>query len=95
MEGHMVRLISVIAVLAAFGGAASLVLGRVGEVSGTIKNDVGISVSSRDATVAVAAHPPGASRAMHASAATMALTAGDSRLDNYRLERESCCFGND
>jgi hypothetical protein len=96
MEVHMVRLISVIAVLAAFGGAASLVLGRVGEdLNGTTKNNVEVSVSSRDATVTVTAHPPRASRTMHASEATMALTAGDSRLDNYRLERESCCIGND
>ena len=92
----MMRPILVIAVVAALGGAASLVLGHLGEdVSGTIKNDVGASVSSRDATVAVAAHLPGASRTMHASEATMALTAGDSRLDNYRLERESCCIGSD
>ena len=90
------RPILVIAVVAALGGVASLVLGRVGEdVSGTVKNDVGGSVSSRVATVAVAAHPPGASRTTHASEATTAPTAGDSRLDNYRLERESCCIGND
>lgn len=91
----MMRTTLVIAVVAALGGAASLVLGHLGEdVSGTIKNDVGASVSSRGATVAVAAHLPGASRTMHASEATMALAAGDSRLDNYRLERESCCIGN-
>lgn len=73
-----------------------LVLGYLGEdVRGTIKNDAGASMSSRGATVAVAAHLPGASPTMHAPEATMALAAGDSRLDNYRLERDSCCIGND
>jgi hypothetical protein len=95
MGGHMKRSTWVVAVVAVLGGTALLVLGHLGEdVSGTIKNDVGASVSSRGATVAVAAQLPGASRTMHASEATTAPAAGDSRLDNYRLERESCCIGN-
>lgn len=86
----------VIAVVAALGGAASLVLGHLEEnVSGTIKNDAVASVSSRGATVAAAAYAPAAFRTMHTSEPTMALEDGDSRLDNYRLERDSCCAGND
>lgn len=96
MEGHMKRSTLVVAVVALLAGAAFLVLGHLGEdVSGTIKNHVVASVSSRGATVAEAAQLPGTSRTTHASEATTALTAGDSRLDNYRLERDSCCIGND
>lgn len=86
----------VIAVVVTLGGAASLVLGHLEEnVSGTIENQVGASVSSRGATVAMAAQLRGASGMMQASEATTALAAGDSRLDNYRLERDSCCVGSD
>ena len=85
----------VIAVVAALGGAASMVLGHLEEnVSGTIKNDVGASVSSRGATVAVAAQLS-ASRTMQTSEPTIVLEESDSRVNNYRLERDSCCVGND
>ena len=96
MEGHMKRFSLVIAVVTLLGGAALLVLGHLGgDVSRTVKNDVGAPVSSRGAGVAVAAELPRTSRTMHATEATSALATTDSRLDNYRLERDSCCVGND
>jgi hypothetical protein len=92
----MKRFTLAIAVVAILGGVALLVLGHLGgDVSGTIKNDVGASVSSRGANVAEAAEIPRTSRTMHATEATTALATTDSRLDNYRLERDSCCIGND
>jgi hypothetical protein len=92
----MMRSILAVAVVAILGGAALLVLGHSGgDVSGTIKNDVGASVSSRGVTVAAAAQPSGTSGTVHATEATTALATSDSRLDNYRLERDSCCIGND
>ncbi len=92
----MVRITLVIAVVAALGGAASLVLGHLGkDERGSIKIDVGgASVSSRGATITVAAQLPGASRTVHRSEPTIALEETDSRVDNYRLERDSCCVGN-
>lgn len=86
----------VISVVAAIVGVAAVAMSVVGDgVSGRIMNDVGAAVSSRGATVAVAADLSGASGTMHVSEATPALVTGDSRLDNYRLERDSCCIGND
>lgn len=85
----------VTSVVAAIIGVVAVAMSVVGDgVSGTIKNDGGASVSSRGTTAAVAADLPGASDTIH-SEAMPALVTGDSRLDNYRLERDSCCIGND
>jgi hypothetical protein len=95
MEGHMMRSILIVAAVAVLGGAASLILGHTGaDMKGTFQNDVGATVSSRGATVTVDAQLPGALPTMVVLEATVAPAAGDSRLDNYRLERDSCCVGN-
>lgn len=86
----------VTSVVAAIVGVAAVAM-SVAEhgVSGAIKNDVGAWASSGGATMAMAADLSGASGTTHASEASPVLVTGDSRLDNYRLERDSCCIGNE
>jgi hypothetical protein len=63
--------------------------------SGRTRNDVGAPVSSPGTIVAVAADSSGTTGTMHRWEASPAPLTGDSRLNNYRLERDSCCIGNE
>jgi hypothetical protein len=96
MEKHMNHSTLVTSFVAAIVGVAAVAM-SVAEhgASGGTRNDVGAPVSSRGAFVVVAAELSGTSATMNAWEASPPPLTGGSRLDNYRLERDSCCIGNE